>query len=506
MISNKMMARNVVWNVAGTASEAAAAFLIAPYLVRELGSTKYGIWIVIGSLVTYFGLLDLGVRGSVGRFLALHRARGDRQQSNATISTAMAICCVAGLVVMLASIGAQFLFFRLFDVPAELVSQTRVALELVCLSLALVFPFNLFDGILWSEQRFDIINAIDIPATALRVILCYVAVRLGYGISGLAIVNVAVLIVVALLKAYFGFRNDPLLRMSIADINRKTARELIAYGSTRLLMTLARLSRLQLTNVVIGSVMGLATVTLYSLGRRLIEYSESAVAAATGVIVPLATTLQANGDESRQQTLFIQGGKFTSALAFCFLGFFVSLGRMFILLWMGPRFASASDLMVILAVGETLPLCQLTTNSILLGIDKHRCLALLMIIEASFLLVSGCILSSSASLVPFCYAAAAFATIFRGILLTIYGCRTLDVPFFAYLRLTLLPGFLCAVLPSLGMTLLVHEFPPTRWVIFFAYCFLYAILCGIACLGLLGKEPLLRLKSKIQQKPARLVT
>lgn len=72
MISKKILARNVVWNVAGTVSEAAVAFLIAPYLVRELGATTYGIWLVIGSLVTYFGLLDLGVRGSVGRFLALH--------------------------------------------------------------------------------------------------------------------------------------------------------------------------------------------------------------------------------------------------------------------------------------------------------------------------------------------------------------------------------------------------------------------------------------------------
>lgn len=499
MISKKILARNVVWNVAGTVSEAAVAFLIAPYLVRELGATTYGIWLVIGSLVTYFGLLDLGVRGSVGRFLALHRAQGDRQQANATISTAMAICCVAGLVVMLTSIGAQSLFFQLFDVPPDLVSQTRIALELIFLSLALVFPFNLFDGILWSEQRFDIINAIDIPANVLRSFLCYLIVRQGYGISGLASVTVAVLVVVAILKAYFGFRNDPHLRISLSDINRRTASDLISYGSTRLLMTVARLSRLQLTNIVIGSAMSLATVTLYSIGRRLIDYSESAVASATGVIVPLATTLQAHGDDNRQKTLFVQGGKYTSALAFCFLGFFISLGRTFILLWMGPQFAVAGDLMMILAVGEILPLCQLTTTNILLGIDKHRFLALFMIAEACLLLTCGYIFSSSSSLIPFCYAAATLGTIFRGIMITVYGCRTLDVSIYTYLRSTLLPGFVCAILPSLAMTLLVQQFPPSRWVIFFAYCSLYAILCGIACSTLLGKETLRSLKSKVQE-------
>ena len=65
-----LVARNIVWNWAGMIFEMVAGFLLAPYLVRRLGVTTYGLWIVIGAFTGYFALLDLGLRGSVGRQLA----------------------------------------------------------------------------------------------------------------------------------------------------------------------------------------------------------------------------------------------------------------------------------------------------------------------------------------------------------------------------------------------------------------------------------------------------
>ena len=40
-----------------------AGFVTTPFLVRRLGDTNYGLWIVIASFTSYFGMLDLGVAG-----------------------------------------------------------------------------------------------------------------------------------------------------------------------------------------------------------------------------------------------------------------------------------------------------------------------------------------------------------------------------------------------------------------------------------------------------------
>ena len=61
------VARNVVCNWAGTATHMIAGFVVAPFLVQQLGQSGYGQWVLIASVTGYLDLLDLGLRGSLGR-------------------------------------------------------------------------------------------------------------------------------------------------------------------------------------------------------------------------------------------------------------------------------------------------------------------------------------------------------------------------------------------------------------------------------------------------------
>jgi O-antigen/teichoic acid export membrane protein len=53
------------------------SFIIAPVMLAELGLAAFGIWAVSGAFATYAGLMDLGIKRSVERFVALHHARDD---------------------------------------------------------------------------------------------------------------------------------------------------------------------------------------------------------------------------------------------------------------------------------------------------------------------------------------------------------------------------------------------------------------------------------------------
>ena len=48
MSSRKTVLWNASWSWAGMAANMAAGFVTAPFLVRRLGETNYGLWIVIG--------------------------------------------------------------------------------------------------------------------------------------------------------------------------------------------------------------------------------------------------------------------------------------------------------------------------------------------------------------------------------------------------------------------------------------------------------------------------
>ena len=119
MSMKRAIGRSVVWNAAGLVVEAVTGFLVMPFLIIKLGQATYGVWIVLGALTSYFGLLDLGLRGALGRYVAFHRSSGNQEGVNQTLTVGLTVLTVVGSVVVTVVVVCEPLFFRLFTVPAD---------------------------------------------------------------------------------------------------------------------------------------------------------------------------------------------------------------------------------------------------------------------------------------------------------------------------------------------------------------------------------------------------
>src|SRR3990172_5732303 len=138
---------NMAWNWAGTLAEAATGFVLAPLLLWFLGEHDYGLWILLGSIATYIGLLDLGVRGSVGRYVAFYRAQGDRNAVSSVVRVGLVLSTAAAVVVLLLRIVLERAFISLFDIAPQEALSLRVALWVVLLTLSTSLPLSLFDAV-----------------------------------------------------------------------------------------------------------------------------------------------------------------------------------------------------------------------------------------------------------------------------------------------------------------------------------------------------------------------
>src|SRR5580658_915521 len=56
---------NVLWSWLAVIANLIIGFVLTPYVIRKLGSEGYGIWTLLFSLISYYGLLDLGMRSAV---------------------------------------------------------------------------------------------------------------------------------------------------------------------------------------------------------------------------------------------------------------------------------------------------------------------------------------------------------------------------------------------------------------------------------------------------------
>ena len=459
----RVIARNVIWNWAGVVTSMAAGFVVAPFLVRHLGNTTYGLWILIGSLTGYFGLLDLGVRGSVGRYIAFHRAKHDQAGVNSILSTGLGILTAVGLLGLLLTGGIVLVFFHLFEVPPDQAAGTRLALLIVGLNLAAMLPLNVFDATLWAFQRFDALNVVDIVMVAMRTTLTFWMIGQGNGLVALALITLGCTLGGALAKATISFRLNPELRLGPSHIKRWAAGSLYGYGIWHVLLSLARMALPKLNPVIVGSRLGVAMVTPFAIATRLMEYATSILISSTGVLTPVATTLHAEESRDQQRKLFLLGGKYCLTLALFFCLLFLCLGRPFLILLMGPAFGSSSTLLTILAVGEILPLSQWATTSMILGMGRHRVLALMSLIEAMVGVGLAFMLLGPFGLAGVCVGMVLPGFIFRGTGPLIFGCRLAGVSPWDYVKRALLPPFAAAIVPGMGLALLAHWKPPSSW-------------------------------------------
>ncbi|MEQ8205984.1 MAG: hypothetical protein RIA65_07405, partial [Woeseia sp.] len=70
MSIGKRVAKNVFSNWANLAVNIVISFFLAPFIVKSLGNTWYGIWVIMMQFTGYLYLLDFGVRESVIRYVS----------------------------------------------------------------------------------------------------------------------------------------------------------------------------------------------------------------------------------------------------------------------------------------------------------------------------------------------------------------------------------------------------------------------------------------------------
>ena len=488
MSQKRTIARNVFWNWLGTLCDAGVAFTVAPFLVNHLGASTYGIWILIGSMSGYFGLLDLGVRSSVGRYIAFYYGEENHESVNDIFSTAFAATCLLGLVVLAAMPLVTTIFFRAFHMSPDIMQSARIALYVIILNLALTFPLSLFDGTLWAHQRFDLLNMVDIPASLARAVLTFWLVLHGYGLVGLATMTLTIATLCGLTKAVLSFRVNRRLRLAPRHVTREAGRQLFGYSAGMFAITVSRMTRLQFTPLLIGWLLSPVAVTMYSIPKRLLDYTEKLFAAATGVLTPLSASLQAQGNDDGQQEIILRGGRVTITLAALFLAFYLAMGYPLITLWMGPAWGAAYVLLAVLALGEFVPLSQMTTWNMLLATARHKTQALFQVTDV---VIAGCLAFalSGSGVSGLCIAIAASGTIFRGLAVLVHGCRVTNVPLGRYAAQAITPGLLAPALPISLLVIATAVAPPKHWPDFLVYSAVYGLLAVIATLASAGVRP-----------------
>ena len=133
--TRKRFAVNVGMNWIATAVGMVVPFFLTPFVVHHLGSAAYGIWILASSTASYLGLLDLGLRSAVVRYVSKAQATDQLDDARTTITAALWLRILISLAVGLLSVGLSLLVPRYFKIPPALLHPAQITVLMMALGV-----------------------------------------------------------------------------------------------------------------------------------------------------------------------------------------------------------------------------------------------------------------------------------------------------------------------------------------------------------------------------------
>jgi len=369
----RRIAQNVLSNWFALAVTTLVGFFLSPFVVHHLGNVVYGVWVIIGSLVSYMGLLDLGLRGAVTRFVSKGAAQQNDVEASQAVSGALWIRLWISLAIVAAGLLLSAVFHRIFTIPVELQHPARVALLITAITVAINLWCGVFGGVLVALHRYDLTSSVSILQTVARATGMVFLLRSGHGILALAMWDLCTWVIANSVTVVLCFHVYPRLKVVFGRPDKVTLHKLWNYSVYAFVINIAIQVVYYTDNMVVGAFLSPAAVTLYAIGGLVINYARQIVSSMTTTFTPLASTYEASGNVESLRRLAIHG---TRAALLISLPIEVALffrGHTFIRLWMGDQYAQVSgNVMQILLLSVVLASANTTSAGIVYGMEKHK--------------------------------------------------------------------------------------------------------------------------------------
>ena len=375
--------RNIFSNWLGFVVSSVVAFFLSPFIVRHLGNTGYGVWVLLVSLTGYLGLLDLGVRGAVTKYVAKFHAQNAHEDASRLVSSALGIFISAGVLAISVSASLGFFVGNLFHIPENYRLAAEIVMVLTGVNIAVSLVSGVFGGILVGRQRFDLTNIIEIAGMGLRTLLTILALSHGRGLIALACIQLLASLATGLTYAFLSFRVYPQIRFRLANCNRQHLRLIFSFSTYAFLLQVFVYLIFYTDSVVIGTFLPVSFVTFFVIAGNLMNYARAVVSGISTTLAPLASALEAAGQEGELQRVFLKGTRIATAIILPIGLSFMLRGKSFIGLWMGPAYGDLSGRVLwVLSLALLFAAGNQVAGSTMIGISKHKPLVPAFLCEA----------------------------------------------------------------------------------------------------------------------------
>jgi len=450
----KRLAVNTGSNLAQLFVSMVVTFVMAPIYLQMMGHHDYGLREMVMALVGYMGMLDLGMRPTVSRFASMHNAMRDRHQLLVVYASSLVFMTGVGLF-MAAFFWIWAVSFPDILVPDEGSGSAKYALFLLIVGAQLLFAFPKYvaESYLEGLQRYYLKNVINITSTIVVAVISYIYITPENGLILLvSLVAVSVVVKLVIFTTILWRPAMGVIYPNLRLFSWPKLREMLSFGLKSFIQGAAHKIESASDRLVIGTILGPASVPVYTISSTLVGYVNSLTKTLTHVFMPLFSDLSARGEGGQIRQIYLVASKFVVGLVLPMSVGICLVGAPFIDIWMKGAFDRelVNLILILLALYIALPKLNPFASRYLTAINRHGIFAKVAPPAAVLNLALSIWLVTEFGVIG-----AALGSVFPVFIVTpiflAVSCRHLGVPVRVYLARCIAPS----VIPVIPMTMLL---------------------------------------------------
>jgi O-antigen/teichoic acid export membrane protein len=367
---------NMTSGVVTTVINSVVLAIAYPLYLHFLGYEKYGVWLVLATILGFAQLGELGIGQAVMKLVAEEHGRGNTKGIQQYVTTALLLLCFSGtfaLAVILIFKTQIIAAFNLSDDNAKLVSWLLPYIGFLSIY---VFVVQALNATLSGLGRMDLSNYTQSIGRVAAVIVTGILLYSGLGIESLLIGNMLSYVFIHILSLICIWRIAHIRLLRIDNLDVQRGKRIVHFGGAVLAGTVVSMLGSPFNKLMLSRYVGVASIPVYEISysgaimvRNLIE---------TGFKALMPEISRISGNMTRQVKDKISQ-IYRRAMRLIFLVGVPIYGAMLIFaapllrIWLGESFIATIPLVLrIMLVATFINLLGVPSYQFLMGMGRIR--------------------------------------------------------------------------------------------------------------------------------------
>jgi O-antigen/teichoic acid export membrane protein len=385
--SGKSIAKNTIFNLLGYGIPILFAIVFIPLLIEGLGKERFGVLILIWTLIGYSSFIDLGLGRSLTKVVAEKIGLNQTDDIPVLFWSSLFLMFVISLLVSIILI--LFLPSTLnhyLNISFALKPETYKIFYAVLLSFPIITTTSALRGVLEAHQKFYIVNIIRAILGVATFGIPLIVLNFINSLFWIVLSLIFIRVIIWFTYLIFNLKLNRNLRSKI-QFSFQSTKSLLKFGLWISLANIIGPLVLYSDKFLIGTMISAVAITYYATPFEMITKLLVISSALVTVLFPIFSASFISNPELSKK-IFVRAVKYIFIIVYPLVLVIIIFANEIMSLWLGQEFAIHSyRILQYLAIGILLNSLSLIPNIFFQGTGKPHIPALLNIVQLPFYMV-----------------------------------------------------------------------------------------------------------------------